>query len=114
MPETSSNTRNRIFGPASGILTPISSRQFASGRFLIFATASGTSTNYDDDAEILFPNEFKANHFTGEEEAATSDCGNLRSENYYGSNPGIRDSNLHVFNANAVAFNYLDWRTDLG
>ncbi len=107
VPETSSNTRNRIFGPASGILTPISSRQFASGRFLIFATASGTSTNYDDDAEILFPNEFKANHFTGEEEAATSDCGNLRSENYYGSNPGIRDSNLHVFNANAVAFNYL-------
>ncbi len=113
VPETSSNTRNRIFGPAEGILTPISSRQFASGRFLIFATASGTSEDADDNAEIRFPFEFSGTfnsstyahcdnlHFTDEDDEPTL------TGSFYGSAGGISSFNLHVFNANAVAFNYL-------
>ena len=71
VPETSSNTRNRIFGSAEGILTPISSRQYASGRFLIFATASGTSEDADDIAEIRFPQEL-ANTFNNETTATAT------------------------------------------
>ena len=106
VPETSFNTKSRILGPAAGILTPISSRQYGSGRFLIFATASGTSTNSDDDAEILFGREFKDSHF-GAEDAALGDCANLKTLTYFGSSFGINGNNLHVFNASAVAFNYL-------
>ena len=102
VPETSSNTRNRIFGRAEGILTPISSRQYASGRFLIFATASGTSEDADDIAEIRFPQEL-ANTFNNE---TYGHCDNLSSA-YFGRTGGISQFNLHVFNANAVAFNYL-------
>ena len=103
VPEKSSNTRNRIFGPAAGILTPISARQYASGRFLIFATASGTSNDSNDRAEYRFPYEFKGSF--GDNEDRDSDCDNLGG--WFGVNPGISSSNLHVFNANAVAFNYL-------
>ena len=107
VPETSSNTRNRIFGPAEGILTPISSRDFASGRFLIFATASGTSTDPDDNAEIRFPYEFRGSFLVdGDGVGAFNHCENLGST-YFGTAPGINADNLHVFNANAVAFNYL-------
>ncbi len=113
VPETSSNTRNRIFGPAEGILTPISSRQYGSGRFLIFATASGTSSDRDDNAEIRFPFEF-ASTFNS---SIYAHCANLSfadedgeatfQGSFYGSSGGISSDNLHVFNANAVAFNYL-------
>lgn len=99
VPETSSNTRNRIFGPASGILTPIDANSFGSGRFLIFATASGTSTDADDIAELRFAKEFETTHGTNVH------CHNLDSG--FGTVAGINANNLHVFNANAVAFNYL-------
>ena len=104
VPETESNTRNRIFGPAKGILTPISSRQFASGRFLIFATASGTSTDSDDNAEIRYPYEFRDTYL---DSSRYAHCQSLDRNQYFGSVAGIVAQNLHVFNANAVAFNYL-------
>ena len=42
IPGTSFNTQTRIFWPAVGLFTSIPARDFASGRFLIFATAAGT------------------------------------------------------------------------
>ena len=109
VPETTSNTRSRIFGPGAGILTPISSRQFGSGRFLIFATASGTSNDsgLNDRAELIFPNEFRGGFQDKDENFSVSECDNLRVGARFGGSPGINANNLHVFNASAVAFNYL-------
>ncbi len=101
------NTRSRIFGPAQGVLSPIPASLYASGRFLIQATAAGTSYEpqnqgvQNDNAELRFPFEFS------DLISNTSDCDNLRDDTYFGLNPSLRSDNLHPFNASAVAFNYL-------
>ena len=101
------NTKSRIFGPAQGLFVPIPASQFASGRFVIFATASGASHEtraggvQDANAEYRFPAEFDG--FIDE----NSVCLNLFDDTYFGDNPGLNQNNLHVFNASAVVFNYL-------
>ena len=107
LPGTSINTRTRFFGPAVGFLQPVVAKAWASGRFLIFATASGASNDREDDAEIRYSYEergvVRANHH----------CDSLKSTTYFGQADPldgqnlIHPRNLHVFNANAVAFNYL-------
>ncbi len=116
IPGTNFNTRTRIFGPAQGLFVPIRAADFASGKFLIFATAAGTSyepgnngpmDTHDDIAEFRFPSEF--DDFIDEEDH----CDNLQDNTYFGLNDGLRADNLHVFNSSAVAFNYLigNWTT---
>lgn len=113
IPGTPFNTVTRIFGPADNLFTPIRAADFASGRFLIFATAAGTSYEpqnsglHNDNAELRFPAEF---HDLGME---SDHCPNLLVEEYYGRARGLRANNLHVFNSSAVAFNYLigNWTT---
>ncbi|MFQ5739699.1 MAG: hypothetical protein ACE5JX_11870 [Acidobacteriota bacterium] len=107
IPGTTFNTQTRIFGPAVGLFEPIPASQFASGRFVIFATAAGTSYEptvsvQDDNAELRFPAEFETDFVD-----AASDCDNLLDATYFGANSGLVADNLHVFNASAVAFNYL-------
>jgi hypothetical protein len=107
IPGTSFNTQTRIFGPAVGLFTPIPARDFASGRFLIFATAAGTSYEpnnsgvHNDIAEFRFPYEFRGISLND-----THHCDNL-NEDWFGKASGLVPTNLHVFNASAVAFNYL-------
>ncbi|MBI4446807.1 MAG: hypothetical protein HY645_12980 [Acidobacteria bacterium] len=109
------NTKSRIFGPdLSADFPAIKGNRFLSGRFLIFATAAGTSTDADDDAEILFPKELAPTTLS-----TTDPCWNFRPtsgtgtstdpfvNNRIGSAAGLSASNLHVFNATAVSFNYL-------
>ncbi len=113
IPGTNFNSRTRIFGPAQGLFGPIRAADFASGRFLIFATAAGTSYEpqnlmvHDDNAELRFPSEFDGVI------ADDNHCTNLTDDTYFGLNDGLRADNLHVFNSSAVAFNYLigNWTT---
>ena len=118
IPGTEFNARSRIFGPAVGLFTPITAREFASGRFVIFATAAGTSHEdppnvdvglriQDDNAEYRFPKEF------ADRISTSSVCLNLHDEMYFGDINGLNQFNLHVFNSSAVAFNYLigQWTT---
>jgi hypothetical protein len=125
------NSRDRIFGPGrSGkVLEPITTQQFGSGRFVITAAASGADADNaaDDDAEILFPYEMRA--LTGEcniQQAVTSGSNQVQPtfatatlvQTLLGSraNPkvvnvgttaGLSATNLHVFNATQISFNYL-------
>ena len=118
IPGTEFNAKNRIFGPAVGLFTPITANQFASGRFLIFATAAGTSHEVppnvdvgmriqDDNAEYRFPAEFD------NQIDKNSVCLNLHDHMYFGDINGLNQNNLHVFNSSAVVFNYLigKWTT---
>ncbi len=124
IPGTSFNTQNRIFGPAVGLFRPIRAADFASGRFLIFATAAGTSYEpantgvHNDNAELRFPFEFR--NFV----SPSNHCDNLVGTNPTSGNPngtnaffglasGLVANNLHVFNSSAVSFNYLigNWTT---
>ncbi|GAB4250761.1 MAG: hypothetical protein Kow00109_26620 [Acidobacteriota bacterium] len=119
------NTRNRIFGPQSSVFTPITTKQFGSGRFILTAAASGASIDSDDDAEILFPYELANGVGTKDSQGnptGPSDCningvsssfgttladtlsGNARN---VGSAAGLNGNNLHVFNASQISFNYL-------
>lgn len=95
------NTRDRIFGPARAgfVLEPIPTSLYGSGRFVITAAASGTSTDADDDAEIRFPRELLSL-------ADATDCDNL-VEGFFGTTSGLTAGNLHVFNASQVVYNYL-------
>ena len=101
------NTRFRLLGPEQGLFTPISAKAWASGRFLICATASGASLDADDNAELRHSYEARG------EVSSSHHCGSLRTLEYFGtkdpfdSNNLIHPGNLHVFNASAVAFNYL-------
>ncbi len=96
------NAGNKIFGPSQfgDLFKPIPAVDFGSGRFLIFATAAGTSTNTDDLAEFRFPAEFDG--LQGKD-----DCDNIEDDTYFGTERGLVDDNLHVFNSSAVVFNYL-------
>ena len=109
IPGTSFNTQTRIFGPAVGLFTPIRAADFASGRFLIFATAAGASSNADDYAEIRFPREFDGFIEDGTDDTTgfTDHCNNLQDDSYFGVQAGLVASNLHVFNSSAIVFNYL-------
>ena len=108
IPGEDANTKSRMFGPAEDIFTPIFGKAWASGRFLIFATASGASLDSDDNAEFRYPYDPSealpdVNHH----------CDSLQTNTYFGkkdpfvSSNLIHGDNLHVFNAAAVAFNYL-------
>lgn len=100
VPGTNFNTRSRFFGPAT-LLPVLPQGQFGSGRFVIFAVASGTSTDADDDAEFRFRKEddgiIDEDHH----------CENLRTNEFFGTVPSLSGNNLHIFNASAVAFNFL-------
>jgi len=102
IPETPFMTQTRIFGPGNDILDPIPARMYGSGRFLIFATASGTVNDGTNVANMRFPEEFATNYVSD-----THHCDNLVDETYFGTNPGLSAGNLHVFNASAVVFNHL-------
>ena len=54
------NSRSRLIGPASNVLTPIPVTTWGSGRFVITAAASATTINFDDVPEILFPREWES------------------------------------------------------
>ena len=109
LPGTTVNTGTRFYGPAVGFLKPIVGKAWASGRFLIFATASGASTNSGDNAELRFSYEERGIVSAGK----NHHCANLHNDDYFGKADPldaqnlIHPDNLHVFNANAVAFNYL-------
>jgi hypothetical protein len=125
IPETGGlNTRARLLGPAQGPLTPITTRSWGSGRFVITAAASGTSTDVVDDAEILFPYEMRAhsgkcNIFyrdtatfpnpTLAETLAGFSAGSSNDTRFanVGIAPSLNAQNLHVFNASQISFNYL-------
>lgn len=113
IPGTSVNVSQAFFGSASGTgLTAITASKFADGRFLLFVTASGDPEEADDIADHLFPRELveakwgttKSNWFpdcTGDIKNDVAGHGNV------GNVKGISDSNLHILNASAVAFDYL-------
>ncbi len=118
------NTRTRLIGPATEVLTPISVIQWGSGRFVITAAASATTRNWDDAPDILFPEEWKGldekcNIETNGDLIDTvytvagldakiagfdSDAQGLRN---VGTVPGFNRNNLHAFNASQICFNYL-------
>ncbi len=110
------NTGNRFFkASANQVLTPIPTLQWGSGRFVLTAAASGANIDEDDDAEILFPREL------GETE--DGNCNINYEQNSVGPGPldetlsggvgnvgiqnGLVASNLHVFNASQISFNFL-------
>lgn len=110
------NTSNRFFKAAANqVLTPISTLQWGSGRFILTAAASGANIDADDDAEILFPRELG--------EAQNNNCNIKYTANTVGPGPldatlagtvpnvgisaGLVANNLHVFNASQIAFNFL-------
>ncbi|HXK60881.1 MAG TPA: hypothetical protein PLP42_13405 [Acidobacteriota bacterium] len=130
IPGIGENTRDRIFGPLrpGKVLEPITTDQFGSGRFVITAAASGADYVHkgggrDPEAEILFPNEFSAmagdddcnmkadtaaNSITAFESSGTTlEQTTTGAVANVGANPGLTASNLHVFNASQIAFNYL-------
>jgi hypothetical protein len=122
------NTKSRIFGPdLSSAFPAIKGTAFRSGRFLIFATAAGTvfsGGQLSYQSNILFPNELGV-ALDGECNIdASSKTGTLfrqapdgefdqdqdPNEGQFrnvGSQAGLSNRNLHVFNATAVSFNYL-------
>jgi hypothetical protein len=115
------NTRSRIVGPQMGtVLKPIPVIQWGSGRFLITAAASGATLGgsptdpTQDDAEILFPYEFRSL----DEECNIEADGTLAESNVLddilagnvqnvGERGGLVADNLHVFNAAQISFNFL-------
>ncbi len=154
------NTKSRIFGPdVSGAFTAIKADKFASGRFLISATAvaavridteeeqtvpgslpgpffdnsSGPGYNFetqladqpndymawDTPANILFPFELgvaldqecnidaRGVTFRAEKDGIHDPETNPTRYRNVGSERGVSQNNLHVFNASAVNFNYL-------
>lgn len=120
------NTRERMIGPGSGVLDPIATTLWGSGRFVITAAASGTSIDADTDSDILFPYEMRAlsgdcNIFHDDSDVVPFDNASQQDTllGYYASddddarigNVGIRGGlvadNLHVFNASQISFNYL-------
>jgi hypothetical protein len=106
IPQTPFMTQTRIFGPTDqqGILSPIPARMFGSGRFLIFATAAGTTTDYTNDvANLRFPKEFDT--ALGVDPA--HHCDNLQDLTDFGTVAGLSPNNLHVFNSSAIVYNHL-------
>ncbi|MGH9341408.1 MAG: hypothetical protein ACRD1R_17935 [Acidobacteriota bacterium] len=117
------NTGRRIFGPdLSSAFPAIRGDRFASGRFLIFATAAGTTFGDDDQADILFSRELgnglggecnidaqggSTNFAPGPAGNTSSTASSDSSTRNVGSTAGFSQNNLHVFNATAVSFNYL-------
>lgn len=99
IPGTTLNVRTRLFGPATTIsgvtISPITPSVFGSGRFLLFATASGVSNDADSDAEIRFP------FGTSADGAAGTHIGTTNS-----LSPSTR-ANLNPLNASAMSFNWL-------
>jgi hypothetical protein len=109
------NTANRFFkASANQVLTPISTLQWGSGRFVLTAAASGANIDQDDDVEILFPYELgEANKDFCNVNKGTSvgpgplDATLAGSVGNVGIAAGLVASNLHVFNASQISFNFL-------
>lgn len=109
------NTGNRFFkASANQVLTPISTLQWGSGRFVLTAAASGANIDDDDDVEILFPFELgEANKdFCNVNKGTSIGAGPLDatlagSVGNVGIAAGLVASNLHVFNASQISFNFL-------
>lgn len=99
IPGTTLNVRTRLFGPATTIsgvtIGPITPSVFGSGRFLLFATASGVDNDGDSQAEIQFP------FGTSADGAAAGLIGTTNS-----LSPSTR-ANLNPLNASAMSFNWL-------
>jgi len=118
------------------VLEPITTQIFGSGRFVITAAASGadvehTNASRDSFAEILFPNEYRglsgecniqqavaAAGSTAAISARFTDTALTRLETLagryntpkvvnVGTSPGLVDTNLHVFNASQISFDFL-------
>jgi hypothetical protein len=90
-------TSNFLFGyglPAN-LAASFPAAQFGSGRFLLSVLAVGAALDADDMADILYPNEM----------AMIPLCG-VTTKNA-GREEGLVRSNLHVYNARPVAFDYL-------
>lgn len=116
IPGTNLNTSNRFFrGATSGVLTPISTLQWGSGRFVITAAASGANLDGVHDADILFPQELgkdlddicniqHTGTLTGSDALNSTLAGTVRNT---GEAAGLVYNNLHVFNASQISFNYL-------
>jgi hypothetical protein len=99
------NAAHRLFGPdVSANFPAIRGLNYRTGRILLFATASGTTTDDDWDAELRFPFELQNTHGWSRQQM-TGIC-NINSP-YIGTASGLVPQNLHVFNASAVSFNYL-------
>jgi hypothetical protein len=123
------NSRSRLIGPASSVLTPIDTITWGSGRFVITAAASATTINFDDIPEILFPNEWKGydgdcnidddgvlglsnplgsiDYLNSVIAAGTGDTEDDEGLRNVGTEGGFSPNNLHVFNASQICFNYL-------
>lgn len=131
------NSKSRIFGPSldPNIFPAISAETFASGRFLIFATAAGTANSLETSNNNAFPATFDASAdqalilFPNELGVALDDECNIQADGSVfssggtsagsgavlnvGLDDGLVETNLHVFNASAISFNYLTgfWTT---
>ncbi|HUV12068.1 MAG TPA: hypothetical protein VMY18_00425, partial [Acidobacteriota bacterium] len=117
IPGASKNTSQRFFGPSSGnplglgicdgttlpcwdpALPGITGLVYGDGRFLLQVTASGDPIdNADPVADWLFPKEI-----TGD----LSDCTGVAAGSI-GATAGLNDDNLHILNASAISFNFLN------
>jgi len=117
IPGAGKNTSQRFFGPSSGnplglgvcdgttlpcwdpSLPGITGLVFGDGRFLLQVTASGDPIDAADPvADWLFPKEI-----TGD----LADCTGVDTSSI-GITAGLNDDNLHILNASAISFNYLN------
>ncbi len=117
IPFTTENTKNRFlyagakFGNSA--LPMITTPLWGSGRFLITIAASGTSTDSDDDAEILFPYEARNMDKCNMNYAETLTANATLEETVSGTAPNVGTSpsvsslNLHVYDASQISFDFL-------
>lgn len=119
IPKTGENTRTRFFEEIPGrVLRPIPVSQWGSGRFIVTAAASGTTIDEGDNPEILFPYEFRdlddecnieADGSLSADDDGLTELEDILSgfDRNVGTSGGLVTSNLHVFNASQISFNYL-------
>ena len=116
IPGAAKNTSQRFFGASlsnplglaacDGTTTPcwdptlpgISGAVYDDGRFLLHVTASGDPADTDDVADWLFPKEITSD---------LADCAAVDPATI-GITAGLNDDNLHILNASAISFNYLN------
>lgn len=79
-------------------LPSISGAVFDDGRFLLHVTASGDPYDTDPVADWLFPKEITAD---------MGDCDAVVPSSV-GKTAGLNDDNLHILNASAISFNFLN------
>ena len=121
IPGTTVNVEERFFGSTTdGVgVNAIPASEFGDGRFLLFVVAAGdpidataaethTAMTADDDiADWWFPRELVVEKWGSEDSDWFPDCASTTDVDHVGAETGTGDDNLHVFNASAIAFDYL-------